>query len=95
MEQYYKNTTDKYSLQDLGLKCSAWKRLCLNYPKWMQIIRNLAKIEALPKCIRNKSSEIYFLPKSRLYSEQVWGPPVGVHKGQLVQKIIFQAHLHK
>ena len=21
--------------QDLGLKCSAWKRLCLNYPKLM------------------------------------------------------------
>ena len=24
------------SIQDLGLKCSAWKRLCLNYPKLMQ-----------------------------------------------------------
>ena len=44
--------------QDLGLKCSAWKRLCLNYPKFMQIIQNLAKIEALPKCIQNKSSKI-------------------------------------
>ena len=53
MEQHYKNTTDNYSLQDLGLKCSAWKRLCLNYPKLMQIIRNLAEIVALPKCIRN------------------------------------------
>ena len=51
-------TTDNYSLQDLGLKCSAWKRLCLNYPKLMQIIRNLAEIEALPKSIQNKSSEI-------------------------------------
>ena len=58
MEQHYKNTTDNYSLQDLGLKCSAWKRLCLNYPKLMQIIQNLAKIEALPKCIQNKSSKI-------------------------------------
>ena len=53
MEQHYKNTTDNYSLQDLGLKCSAWKRLCLNYPKLMQIIRNLAEIEDLAKCIRN------------------------------------------
>ena len=58
MEQHHKNTTDNYSLQDLGLKCSAWKRLCLNYPKLMQIIQNLAKIEALPKCIQNKSSKI-------------------------------------
>ena len=61
MEQHYKNTTDNYSLQDLGLKCSAWKRLCLNYPKLMQIIRNLAEIEAFPKCIRNKPSEIRYL----------------------------------
>ena len=58
MDQHHKNTTDNYSLQDLGLKCSAWKRLCLNYPKLMQIIRNLAEIEGLPKCFRNKSSEI-------------------------------------
>ena len=58
MKQHYKNTPDNYSLQDLGLKCSAWKRLCLNYPKLMQTIRNLANIEVLPKCIQNKSSKI-------------------------------------
>ena len=61
MDQHNKNTTYNYSLQDLGLKCSAWKRLCLNYPKLMQIIRNLAENEVLPKCIRNKSSEIWNL----------------------------------
>ena len=60
------NTTDNYSLQDLGLKCSAWKRLCLNYPKLMQIIKNLAEIEALPKCIRNKSSEIRHLFSAKI-----------------------------
>ena len=33
-------------------------KICLNYPKLMQISLNLAEIEAHPKCIRNKSSEI-------------------------------------
>ena len=66
MEQHYKNTTDNYSLQDLGLKCSAWKRLCLKYPKMMQIIQNLAEIEALPKCIRNSKSIFCQNPVSSL-----------------------------
>ena len=68
MDQHHKNTTDNYSLQDLGLKCSAWKRLCLNYPKLMQIIRNLAEIGALPRCIRNKSSEIRNLFSAKIPS---------------------------
>ena len=79
MDQHHKNTTDNYSLQDLGLKCSAWKRLCLNYPKLMQMIRNIAEIEALPKCIQNKSSEILNLFSAKIPS--LVGGWVGRRKG--------------
>ena len=47
----------------------------IHYPKLIQIILNLTEIEALPKYIRNKSSEI-----QNLFSAEIpalVGPSVG------------------
>ena len=38
----------------------------IHYPKLIQIILNLAEIEALPKCIRSKSSEIQNLFSAKI-----------------------------
>ena len=43
-------------------------KICLNYQKLIQIILNLTKIEAFPKCIRNKSSEIQYLFSAKIPS---------------------------
>ena len=53
---------------------------------WCKISRNLAKIEALPKCIRNKSSEIlnFFSAKipSLIYINEVVEVIAGKGEGQ-------------
>ena len=46
----------------------------IHYPKLIQIILNLTEIEALPKCIRNKSSEIQNLFSAEILSLVITHP---------------------